>query len=162
MLKFLTSKRSSSITMKFKRTSPGRDSHFQKDISHRRGLPAMEGFSSGWKHMDNDWKICMSMKWRSIYEKYFSYFECLFGSLKCLGAVQTGFTGLCFWQEGQLRWVVPRLWRNRTGRPLSPSQIHQRIILMWSNFCKTTLECWCRTQDSRNAAQSLQKEVDKI
>ena len=44
-----------------------------------------------------------------------------------------------------LRGEVPRWWRNRMGRPLSPPQIHQKIIWMLSNFHKTTSECWWRT-----------------
>ena len=42
--------------------------------------------------------------------------------------------------EAVLRW-----WRNRTGRPLSPPQIHQKIIWMLNNFHKTTSEHWRRT-----------------
>ena len=53
----------------------------------------------------------------------------------------------------ELRWclrmksegVVPRWQRNRMGWPLSPPQIHQKIIWMLSNFHKTTSECWQRT-----------------
>ena len=41
--------------------------------------------------------------------------------------------------------AVPRWWRNRTGRPLSPPQIHQKIIWMLSNFHKTTSEYWQST-----------------
>ena len=35
--------------------------------------------------------------------------------------------------------------RNRTGRPLSLPQIHQKIIWMLSNYHKTTSEHWQRT-----------------
>ena len=41
--------------------------------------------------------------------------------------------------EAVLRWHS-----NRTGRPLSPPQIHQKIIWMLSNFHKTTSEHWQR------------------
>ena len=39
-----------------------------------------------------------------------------------------------------LRWQ-----RNRTGRPLYPPQIHQRVIWMLSSFHKTISEHWQRT-----------------
>ena len=41
--------------------------------------------------------------------------------------------------------AVPRWQRNRTGKPLSPPQFHQKIIWMLSNFNKTTSEAWWRT-----------------
>ena len=41
--------------------------------------------------------------------------------------------------------VVPRWWRNRTGRPLFPPQIHQKIIWMLTNLYTTTSEVWWRT-----------------
>ena len=40
--------------------------------------------------------------------------------------------------------AVLRWQRNRMGRPLSPSQIHQKIIWMLYKFHKTTSECWRR------------------
>ena len=51
--------------------------------------------------------------------------------------------------------AVPRWQRNRMGRPLSPPQIHQKIICMWSNFYKTTFDCWWRTPDTQKGYQSL-------
>ena len=36
---------------------------------------------------------------------------------------------------------MPRWWRNRKGRPLSPQQIYQKIIWMLNNFHKRTSEC---------------------
>ena len=41
--------------------------------------------------------------------------------------------------------MVPKWRRNRMVRPLSPQQIHQKIIWMLSNFHKTTSDCWWRT-----------------
>ena len=46
-----------------------------------------------------------------------------------------------------LRW-----WKNRTGRPLSPTQIHQKIIWMLSNFHKTTSEHWRRTPGTQKGS----------
>ena len=51
--------------------------------------------------------------------------------------------------------AVPRWQRNRMGRPLSPPQIHQKIICMCSNFYKTTFDCWWRTPDTQKGYQSL-------
>ena len=48
--------------------------------------------------------------------------------------------------------VVPRWRRNKTGRPLSPPQIHQKIIWMLSNFHKTTSECWQRTPSTQKGS----------
>ena len=49
------------------------------------------------------------------------------------------------------------------GRPLSPSQIHQKNISVLSKFHKTTSECWQRTSGTqkRKAAHCLRKEVGK-
>ena len=49
----------------------------------------------------------------------------------------------------QVRRSGPRWWRNRTGRPFSPSQTHQKIICMWSNSHRTTSEHWKRTPDTQ-------------
>ena len=50
------------------------------------------------------------------------------------------------YQESDMGWggAVPRWQRNRTGRPLSPQQIHQKIIWMLSNIHRTTSELWWR------------------
>ena len=40
---------------------------------------------------------------------------------------------------------VLRWWRKRTGKPLFPLQINQKIILVLSNLHKTTSESWQRT-----------------
>ena len=40
---------------------------------------------------------------------------------------------------------IHRWQRNRTGRPLSPPQIHQKTIWTPSKFHRTTSECWQRT-----------------
>ena len=45
------------------------------------------------------------------------------------------------------------------GRPLFPPPIHRKIICMWSNFHKTTIEHWQRTPIPRKANQSLQNKV---
>ena len=58
--------------------------------------------------------------------------------------------------EGQ-----PKMARNRMGRPLSPPQIHQRIIWMLSNFHKTTSERWQRTPGTQKGSPSLWKEVEQ-
>ena len=45
------------------------------------------------------------------------------------------------------------------AEPLSPTQIHQKVILVLSNFHKTTLNAGRGHEASRKAAHSLQKEV---
>ena len=50
------------------------------------------------------------------------------------------------------RGAVPRWRRNRMERPLSPPQIHQKIIWMLSNFHKTTSECWQRTPGTQKGS----------
>ena len=47
--------------------------------------------------------------------------------------------------------VVLRWWRYRTGRPLSPPQIHQENISALSKFHKTT-ECWQRTSGTQKSS----------
>ena len=49
-------------------------------------------------------------------------------------------------EEAVLRW-----WRNRRGRPLSPSQIHQKNISTLSKFHRTTSECWQRTSGTQKS-----------
>ena len=45
-----------------------------------------------------------------------------------------------------------RRWqRNRTGRTLSPLQIHQKNISMLSKLYKTTSECWQRTSGTQKS-----------
>ena len=44
--------------------------------------------------------------------------------------------------------AAPRWWRNRMGRPLSPQQIHQKIIWMLSNFYKKNF--WTMAEDNRH------------
>ena len=59
---------------------------------------------------------------------------------------------------------VLRRQRNRMGRPISPSKIHQRNISMLSKFHKTTSECWQRTsgtQKSRSLASKTGREKYK-
>ena len=47
--------------------------------------------------------------------------------------------------------AVLRWRRNRMGRPLSPSQIHQKNISVLSKFHKTTSECWLRTSGTQKS-----------
>ena len=55
-----------------------------------------------------------------------------------------------------------RRWqRNRTGRPVSPSQIHQKNISMLSKFHKTTSECWQRTSGTQKSGSLSSKQVGK-
>ena len=62
--------------------------------------------------------------------------------------------------------MVLRWRRNRTGRPLSPSKIHQKNISTLSKFQKTTSECWQRTsgtQQSRSlASKTGRKKYNKM
>ena len=62
--------------------------------------------------------------------------------------------------------LVLRWQRNRMGRPLSPSKIHQKNISMLSKFHKTTSECWQRTsgtQQSRSlASKTGRKKYNKM
>ena len=56
---------------------------------------------------------------------------------------------------------VLRRQRNRMGRPISPSKIHQRNISMLSKFHKTTSEFGRGYQAPREADHCLQKQVGK-
>ena len=47
----------------------------------------------------------------------------------------------------------------RTGRPLSPPQIHQKNILTLSKIHKTTSECRQRTSGTQKSSPTLQKEL---
>ena len=51
-----------------------------------------------------------------------------------------------YWGE-VLRW-----WRNRTGRSLSPPQIHQKINWTLRKFHKTASECWQRTPGAQKGS----------
>ena len=57
--------------------------------------------------------------------------------------------------------MVLRWQRNRMGRPLSPSQIHQKNISMLSKFHKTTSECWQRTSGTQKSGSLSSKQVGK-
>ena len=48
--------------------------------------------------------------------------------------------------------AVLRWWRNRTGRPLSPLQIHRKNIWTLSKFHKTTSEHWQRTSGTQKTS----------
>ena len=91
-------------------------------------------------------KVNWSMKpYRIIIQVKFKIETCKYSFLKEQAEVGAG--------------VVPRWWRNRMERSLSPLQIHQKINWMLSKFHKTTSECWQRTPGTRKAVHSIQKEV---
>ena len=56
--------------------------------------------------------------------------------------------------------AVLRRQRNRTGRPLSPSQIHQKNISTLSKFHKTTSEFWQRTSGTQQSRSLASKTVN--
>ena len=56
------------------------------------------------------------------------------------------------WLKTQHLAAALRWRKNRMGRPLSPPQIHQKIIWMLSNFHKTTSECWQRTPGTQKGS----------
>ena len=60
-----------------------------------------------------------------------------------------------------LQGAVLRWWRNRTGRPLSPSQIHQKNFQHWVNSTKQLLNAGRGHQTPRKADHCLQKQVGK-
>ena len=81
-------------------------------------------------------------------------------------------TGLRNWTEMERHFLiksregaVPKWWKNRMGRPLSSSQTHRKkkkkIIWMWSNFHKTTSECWRRTPDTQKGSPISSKLGEK-
>ena len=88
----------------------------------------------------------------------YSPLSCLLCTLLCIGNALFFFFFYLFiskfCSEGS-----PMMAEKQVGRPLSPPQIHQKIIWMLSNFHKTTSECSRRTPAPRKAAHSLQKEV---
>ena len=51
--------------------------------------------------------------------------------------------------------------RNRTGRPLSPSQIPQKNISTLSKLHKTTSECWQRTSGNQKSRPLSSKTCRK-
>ena len=57
-----------------------------------------------------------------------------------------------------IRWGAILRWpRNRTGRLLSPSQIHQKYISTLSKLHKTTSECWQRTSGTQKSGSLSSK-----
>ena len=48
--------------------------------------------------------------------------------------------------------AILRWWRNRTGRPLSPPQIRQKIIWTLSKFHRTASEPWWRTPGTQKGS----------
>ena len=61
---------------------------------------------------------------------------------------------------GKKEGAVLRWWRNRTGRPLSPSQIPQKNISTLSKLHKTTSECWQRTSGTQKS-RSLSSKTSR-
>ena len=57
--------------------------------------------------------------------------------------------------------MVLRWWRNRTGRPLSPPQIHQRTFERGVNSTKQLLNASRGHQAPRKVAHCLRKDVGK-
>ena len=60
--------------------------------------------------------------------------------------------------EEMMLGAVLRWWKNRMGRPLSPPQIHQKIIWMLSKYHKTTSEHWQRTSGTQKDNPFSSKE----
>ena len=56
--------------------------------------------------------------------------------------------------------AVLRWQRNRTGRPLSPSQIHQKNISTLSKLHKTTSEYWQRTSGTQKSRSLSSKTAN--
>ena len=54
-------------------------------------------------------------------------------------------------------WGLKRWWRNRMGRPLSPSQIPQKNISMPSKLHKTTSVGWQRTSGNQKSRPLFSK-----
>ena len=54
-------------------------------------------------------------------------------------------------------WAVLRWQRNKTVRPLSPPQIHQKNIWTLSKFHKITSECWQRTSGTQKISPLYSK-----
>ena len=66
-----------------------------------------------------------------------------------------------FYVKNEVVGEEPRWRRSRTGRTLSPPQIHQKSISTSSKFHKTTFECQQRTSGTQKSNPTLQKEVGK-
>ena len=95
---------------------------------------------------------------KSICQTSFVFFACLFGWL-----VFAHWASL----EAQMIKNLPggvalRWWRNRMGRPLSPPQIHPKIIWTLSKFHRTTSESWQRTSGTQKGSPlSLKGDTTK-
>ena len=59
------------------------------------------------------------------------------------------------------KWEEPRWRRSRTGKTLSPPQIHQKSIKTSSKFPNTTSEGRQRTSGTQKSSPTLRKEVGK-
>ena len=59
---------------------------------------------------------------------------------------------LKFYFKKMILGAVPRWQRNRMEKPLSPTQIHQKVISVLSNFHKTTSEHWQRTSGTQKGS----------
>ena len=64
-----------------------------------------------------------------------------------------------FYIKKQTVGMFRRWQRNKTGKSLSPPQIHQKNISTLSKFYKTTSECWQRTSGTQKADHCLQKQI---
>ena len=71
----------------------------------------------------------------------------LYKDLNCQSLLGQSLSGqsYCLYVNNQVKGAVLRWRRNRTGRPLSLPQIHQKIIWMLGSFHKTIFVCWRRT-----------------
>ena len=56
-----------------------------------------------------------------------------------------------FYIKKQTVGMFRRWQRNKTGKSLSPPQIHQKNISTLSKFYKTTSECWQRTSGTQKS-----------
>ena len=61
-------------------------------------------------------------------------------------------TQKCSLKQSYLGSLIIRWRRNRTGRPLSPPQIHQKNIWTLSKFHKTTSECQQKTSGTQKSS----------
>ena len=63
-----------------------------------------------------------------------------------------GWNGMQNYFEKNHQRAVLRWQRNRTGRPLSPPQIHRKNIWTLRKFHKTTSECWQGTSGTQKGS----------
>ena len=101
--KYLASKMSSSITLRFERSSQGRDDLFQEDFSHKRGssLSARKGFiQSSLKTYRPSIKYIYIHETKEVVWNLPKYLEWSIMQFKMTRGYYTGFPGLFFkWDE---------------------------------------------------------------